>query len=384
MKIKVKPEDFRVKEILAEELREEGDYEVYLLHKRGTNTLDAIADLARRLRIRQDQISYCGLKDRHAETWQFIAIPRGKGKEIRAKNYETIFKGYLDEPLSPSMLKENRFEIRVREVATPTELVLAEIEDVQQHGFPNYYDVQRFGSARHGKGFVAHKIVLGQYKQALRLLLATPSPYDDAKTKAFRKCVKENWGDWEKCIHLAPTPWEKKILEFLSRRQLSKKTLKMCFGMVPPRMVEFLVNSFQSLIWNRVTAKLVEEEVPPERLIRVRYMYGHFVFYRQTPWNPPCRELPFPSPRIQLEPEIADPYNQVLKELGIEGIDKLRTTVKGWLFKSHRRELKIVPSLQYQNRWDPEHPGKQIWELEFALPPGAYATILIRRIFWKG
>ncbi len=153
--------------------------------------------------------------------------------------------------------------------------------------------------------------------------------------------------------------------------------------MVDERIKEFLVTSFQSYIWNEVVARLVENTVPAENIVRLRYTYGHFLFYRNQPWNPGYLELPFPSPRIRLPEDLKSLYDKVLNNMDIPDIEHLRTTVKGWVFKSHRRTLKIVTEIDHHWEWDPEHPGKRIWTLKFSLPPGSYATMLIRRVFWK-
>ncbi len=381
MKIKSRPEDFVVEEVLENPLKDKGDYEVYLLEKKGTNTLDALRDAARRLKVSLSEFGYCGLKDRHALTKQYVSLPAGKGDEIKAKNYRLVFAGFSDAPLTPSSLKENRFRVVVRAVSSPKEIVEAEIEEVKRTGFPNYYDVQRFGSARHGKGFVALEVVKGNYKKALKLLLAVPSPYDESKVKAFRKCLERNWGKWDRCISLATAPWEKRILSFLSRRDFSKRAAKMALGMVDEKIKEFMVNSLQSFIWNQVLSEMIESKADT-KVIKQRYMYGFFLFPKGK-WDIGIEEIPFPSPRIRLEGELEDFYNKVLQRLGVASLQHLRTTIKGWLFKSHRRKVKIVPDVQGHCDWDKEHPGKYVWKLFFSLPPGSYATMLIRRVFWK-
>ena len=75
MKIKVRPEDFVVREqvdIVAGSSDDIGPascwYMIYLLKKRAWNTLDALRLIAKENRIPMAQIGYCGRKDRYAVT----------------------------------------------------------------------------------------------------------------------------------------------------------------------------------------------------------------------------------------------------------------------------------------------------------------------------
>ncbi len=383
MKLKCRPEDFTVEERLAVSLSSSGEYEVYLLTKRGTNTIDALKDMAKRLGIPPSSIGYCGLKDRHSVARQFVSVPAGAGREIRAKNYSTTFAGYLPHPLSPSCLLENRFEIVVRDVATCRELIAKEMEEVGQIGVPNYYDSQRFGSARHGAGFVALEVMKKNYKRALRLLLAEHSSFDPSTIKRLKRCIRENWGNFEECIELAKEGWLKRILEFLSKREFSRTTAKRALGMVDEFTKSILISALQSYIWNLAVEEMVESTVEKRHIIKIPVFDRRLPFYRGIDWIPPCLELPTPSPRLKLSPEVEGFYTAALKRMGLSGVEEMRTSVKGWLLKSHRRRVKLIPKVEYSVEDDPERPGKSLWRLSFSLPSGSYATLVIKRIFWR-
>ncbi len=62
----------------------------------------------------------------------------------------------------------------------------------------NYFDSQRFGSLKHGQGFIVKDLMRGEFEAALRNVLARPSELDrsgDAKVKAF---WHEHWGEWDR------------------------------------------------------------------------------------------------------------------------------------------------------------------------------------------
>ncbi|MEK7828364.1 MAG: tRNA pseudouridine(13) synthase TruD, partial [Deltaproteobacteria bacterium] len=74
MKIKVKPEDFIVEEKADLKFHKGGEHRVYLLTKRGFNTVDLLLRLSKKLGIPFSNFSYGGKKDRHALTTQYITI----------------------------------------------------------------------------------------------------------------------------------------------------------------------------------------------------------------------------------------------------------------------------------------------------------------------
>ncbi len=55
----------------------EGRYTLYRLTKRGLGTIEAIEAICRRWNLSSRQVSYGGLKDRHAVTIQYLTILEG-------------------------------------------------------------------------------------------------------------------------------------------------------------------------------------------------------------------------------------------------------------------------------------------------------------------
>ena len=77
-KYKCRCEDFRVNEILNI-VTDGGNYNYYILKKKGFRTVDVIDLIAEKNLIELEDISYAGLKDEDAITLQYIAI---KGRKI--------------------------------------------------------------------------------------------------------------------------------------------------------------------------------------------------------------------------------------------------------------------------------------------------------------
>ncbi|NPB09195.1 MAG: tRNA pseudouridine(13) synthase TruD, partial [Thermodesulfobacteria bacterium] len=248
MRIKEKPEDFVVYEVADIAPEGRGEHALYRLTKRGATTWDVIGDVARKLRLRAEAIKYGGLKDRHAVSYQFVTIKQGPKRDIEGRNYRLEYLGQTTQPMSKARLRGNRFRILVKGVSA--EGLEEEVRLVNRFGVVNYFDDQRFGSVRHGQGFALREIILGNYEKALYLLLVEGSQYEMKRTQEFRDCLRKNWPNVRACIELAPSRWEKNLLEFLSRHRPSKRTFKRALALVDGEYLLMLCHAYQAYIWN--------------------------------------------------------------------------------------------------------------------------------------
>ncbi|MEO0278659.1 MAG: tRNA pseudouridine(13) synthase TruD [candidate division WOR-3 bacterium] len=383
MKIKVRPEDFIVREILSISPSKVGNWVICLIEKRNTNTLDVLKDMARRLAISLSEIGYLGLKDKYSLSYQYVSIPVNKFKEIVAKNYRLSFFGYFDRPLKKDDLICNEFEITVRDVNLPSEVILKRIMEVRDWGFVNYYDEQRFGSARHGKGFVVKELIKGDFEKAMRLYIGEPSKYDDSDVKKWKKSVKASWPCFDVVVETAPKIY-KRIVAFLSEREPSKSTFRKAFNYVEDAEKDLLITAYQSYIWNNTSSKLVCRFFEPSEIVKVPYFYGYMYFYGSLRGREFLLELDVPavSPKLKVEGLLGEVIDEVLREEGINGLENFKLPLTNWLFRSYRRKFIVVPdSMEYYSSIDEVYPGKKKWVLKFRLPPGSFATVLVKRIF---
>src|ERR1700683_3085094 len=113
MKLKQKPEDFRVEEIAAPAL-EGGHFALYRLEKTSLGTPEAIGAICRAWRLVREAVSVGGLKDRHAATRQYLSIEKGPRRKLSQTNFSLEYLGQTARPFDSKDILANRFEIVIR------------------------------------------------------------------------------------------------------------------------------------------------------------------------------------------------------------------------------------------------------------------------------
>ena len=264
-KIKTVPEDFVVKEVLKVPFRERGNYRVYELTKVGLETEEAVRKIAKSSGIPSSEISYCGLKDKNAVTTQFIAVSSDKKlRQPQDKRIKLKEVGFLDRKLRPSLIKENKFSIKIRDVDLPDE---SRVKVIRYSFLPNYYGEQRFTSVR-GEVFFAELLAKGLKEEAL-LYLFTPAGWEGSRDRKGKRAFL--FGDYPEAIKYL-VGWRRRIAEFMARGG----SLRKAFSLIPRRELEFQVNVFQSFLFNEWLKEEVEKRF--RQYLRFKYKVG-FMFF---------------------------------------------------------------------------------------------------------
>lgn len=194
MHIKQKPEDFKVEELTSQEAGDQGDFAFYRLDKRGWTTPDALAIIRKRWKLEVRRLSVGGLKDRHAETTQYLTIYRGPQRKLTHANLQLTYLGQVDEAYSSDQIDANRFDVTVRAMTgEQISAALRALDEVRDTGVPNYYDDQRFGSVAAGESFVAQQILAGEHEAALRSALTAPYAFERAAQKKEKATLRQHW-----------------------------------------------------------------------------------------------------------------------------------------------------------------------------------------------
>jgi tRNA pseudouridine13 synthase len=384
MKLKVRPEDFRVEELIHLRLRSNGPYSIYRLEKQRWNTLDVLDFVARQHHLRR--LSRAGLKDRYSRSIQYVSAQGAGPRLIREKDFNLKLIGRSDVPVTRDLLRGNRFGITLRDMTEEeTSAVESNLPAVMSDGFANYYDEQRFGSARHGEGFFAHRLILGHFNGALKLYLATPSAFDDRDARRRKQFMNEHWGDWALCLKDAKAEYAP-VLRHLGS---NPKDFEGAVRRIKPDLLELFLNSYQSYLWNETLSALILSFGLKTQTVAIAQ--SELPFYLEL--NPEARKffgdhrIPAPGQGTEFTDErIERVMNVVLLREGLTLKDlKPALRIRGIFFKPFSRPGVVIPEEMKVSRPEPDelYAGRQKLVLSFMLPPGAYATILIKRLAFR-
>ncbi|WP_456396786.1 tRNA pseudouridine(13) synthase TruD [Desulfurobacterium sp.] len=349
-KIKLKPEDFRVKEILKPGFLEGRGYRVYSLWKRGLETEEAIRRVARISGVARRFVSHGGLKDKNAVTVQFISVPeKFKLEEIADENLKVFFTGFSGREISPFLVEGNFFEIYVRESFRYPE----RISILKEFGIPGYYGEQRFTPVR-GNNFFVYHFVRNNFKNAL-FYLFTPAGWENSRNRKGKKLfVAGNFGK-AACFF---SGWRKKVALFLEKSNDFRKAL----SIVPESEIKFQFNVFQSYLFNRYLGELIGKEAG-EKLI-FKYKLGEMVF--------PMKKVVLPEEVPIFYPGDGRFYLRFLKEMGLS-LEELLKFSK-FFHRFNRETVVFVKNFEIKETVDGVI-------LRFFLPSGHYATNVVRFLF---
>jgi tRNA pseudouridine13 synthase len=384
MKLKKEPEDFRVDELARWDEDPKGSFGVYRLRKRKLTTFEAVRMIAARTKVPLDRISYIGLKDKQAVTSQHISIegPRVQGN-IPGLHLEPL--GRSNEELSGKNLLGNEFTIVVRDLSRlDAEQLVQRIASVRRHGLANYFDDQRFGSVKAGQGFPAKDLVLGKPEDALRKLIAFPTPHDPVPEKKFKFLITRLWGDWQQIARkFGPRHGASMV------RHLAKKPDDYlgAFQRMPAKERAIHVFAYQSFIWNESLSRFLLATLPRQNVLRAETVAGRIVFW-DYPAGQDMPKLPESFPLVSHESKLEDPrVLQAVKEtLGQEklSLEKFKIEgIPGAFFKHEERPLVLRPErLQVPTSPVPDDRGYGRFKLtvSFRLGPGSYATLVLKRL----
>jgi len=383
MKLKVKPEDFIVKEEINLPILKEGRFKLYLLEKRYWNTLDALQRIAAENGLKLSEIGYGGKKDRYGYTFQYITVPASKNLATKEKNLKLIFKGFLNAQMSPELIAGNQFEIILRALGGEDAFgMLKRAEQVKKYGFPNYFDDQRFGSFDKEQGFFAKKLLMGHYNGALKLYLTSIYPEEAKEAKERKRFFAANWGNWQVCLKKAKTRVEREIFEFLTKEP---KNFVAALNLIPKELMSLYFAAYQSYLYNNLL-----KEILLNQGIELRAypgVAGDYLFYLTLPGKTfnylKTLMLPTAAQKVSFSnEEVRREYFKILEQEGIKSGDFNLRKVRKVYFKSFLRPAVVIPEGLYIGNpaKDELYPGKQKLGLKFFLPRGSYATMFIKAL----
>ena len=317
-RIRCVPEDFIVEEIPAFEASGEGEHLLLSIRKRGMNTVFCAERIARWAGVDIREVSFAGMKDRHALTTQrfSVRLPKKTAPDVALlgnDECQVLEAVWHSRKLARGALAGNRFTLALRELAGGRELAEIALQAISAQGVPNYFGEQRFGAEQANVGKA-----LGMF-EGRRVDRAKRSIYlSAARSHLFNQVLawRVEHGTWN-----APMPGEVWMLE----------GTKSIFGPEP----------LTDDIRKRCAALDIHPTGP---------MWGAGSLRSQD-------EVQILESQLVLEqPELCR---------GLENAD----------LHQERRALRLVPkNLQWRFKSD------DVLELRFELPPGAYATCVLAEL----
>jgi tRNA pseudouridine13 synthase len=147
--IRSQKSDFKVFEQLPFSPEGEGEHLFIYIRKTGANTVFVARELAKYFKVKEQLVSYAGLKDRFAvtEQWFGVHVP-GKQvydlKDLTIEGVEVLEFARHNKKLRTGALTGNRFELILRNV-THLQALQKRWSEIVEQGVPNYFGEQRFG-----------------------------------------------------------------------------------------------------------------------------------------------------------------------------------------------------------------------------------------------
>jgi tRNA pseudouridine13 synthase len=147
--LRASPEDFEVEEVPVYVPSGSGEHVFAFIEKRELTTRDAVRALCEQVGADPQRAGWAGLKDRRAVTRQWISLAGTTPEAVRGAQVEgvrVLEAAFHTHKLRIGHLRGNRFSIRLRQLDTRRINDLRRVlSQIKAHGLPNYYGEQRFG-----------------------------------------------------------------------------------------------------------------------------------------------------------------------------------------------------------------------------------------------
>lgn len=270
-----------------------GQYVHFTLYKDNRDTMDAVNQIARLLRIKPQVIGYAGTKDRRASTTQRCSVRyqrktalaglNGKLWGISTGDYE-----YKDGPVYLGQLAGNEFVITLKNCKmanetssqTPSERLSSMKENVESalrhmssNGWINYFGHQRFGTHEVGTHEVGRLILGDNFEGAVNALLtydpeiaekaeAGTIPDEPSKRDDYLRhqaCMLFHTGkDLNKAAKIMPRRFaaEACIVRHLTRNgNNSARDFAGAITHITRGLRSMYLHAYQSHVWNHAASK---------------------------------------------------------------------------------------------------------------------------------
>jgi len=262
----------------------------FTLYKENKDTMDAINHIARMLKIKSSNFGFAGTKDRRAATTQRMSVfHQGTSTDSlnwlnsKAPNIKVGDFSYAKNPIQLGQHGGNDFVIVVKNIELTrgsncslehrlrmTEnCVQSALDHVLEHGFINYFGLQRFGTHTIGTQEIGMKILKGDYKGAIDAILHVDAsivssmgpdqesgPQRDEVARGRAIAVWRTSGNVEAALNIMPKRYnaETIILRHLSRGPESHRDYCGALLQITRGLRNLYIHAYQSYVWNWIVS----------------------------------------------------------------------------------------------------------------------------------
>jgi tRNA pseudouridine13 synthase len=398
--LKERAEDFRVQEISAYPVPDpEGPFTVLRVASRNWEQHELAQRIAQVLRLPPHAIDWAGTKDRRAIAERLFSYRGPPPERLDLPNVEVKEVYRARSGLVLGHHYGNVFEIRVPVRGMEPGLAQARWDETRTQlaelgGVPNLFGLQRFGEVRPVTHEVGRWIVRGDVARAVDVYLtAGPGDTDGPGSEARRSYAEHR--DAARALREFPPNFrfERTLLDHLARGQPPSRALRA----LSRELRMLFVHAYQSLLFNRwVSARWaaglsLSVPEPGDHLLRIARdgtVPGNVPVPVTEDNLPECRELTHrgraqvAGPLIGFETEIlpgapGEITSRILREEAVQVSDFRLPQLPEVASRGSFRPLLVpLPPIGLRRNEDDDR-GPSV-SFTFALPKGAYATILLR------
>lgn len=379
--IKESPEDFMVEEIPSYLPSGSGEHCYLTIEKRGITTLEAIRRIAAKLKIKERDIGYAGMKDAVGVTRQTISVQwlaPDKALSLEFDGLRILSADRHANKLKLGHLKGNLFHVVVRGVSeNAVHSVPAILDILQKRGVPNFFGYQRYG-LQGNSHLIGAAMLKKDWKSAVDSLIGeADSVWGDDWVAAISSYKR---GDLEGALRIFPRHCRSER-DVLQRLIAKPGEYEKAFSAVHPRLKKLYLSAAQSFLFDQTVAERIENiDQLMDGDLAIKHQNGACFIVKdlqvekgrgaefEISASGPMFGCKMKSP----EGAVLDLENKILNQSGLE---LSFFDMPGALHMDGERRPLRVPVTQLSYQLD-----NDLLRLEFALPKGSYATSLLREI----